>query len=259
MVLNEVLTHRGAAPTWDAYLDAVYGSKTLRYPINTSRLNWLYWSAPITQPIWIYSQPVAGADAFVSHFAPLGFTLVRGRTNEPALRRADGSLWMEVMREDKSRAWEDATQGFWYYEARGSGIWTALGRFVDYSCTEASSDQSLRPQDKGAYERTCKKHGLAVMRTDSTRLHVGGTFAATRGVSLPAQEFAQFSRSERRYGVSHRPRGFDTVIRWFGYDLQNGLNASGRRELIDILQNNSWCRGETSCRKGKPRCCSCMT
>ena len=131
-------------------------------------------------------------------------------------------------------------------------------RFVDYSCTEASRDQALPQKDQRAYERTCNKHGLAVMRTDSTRLHVGGAFAPTRGVSVPARDFAQYSRSEHRYGVAHRPRGFDTVIRWFGYDLQNGLNASARREVIDIRQNNSWCDSETLCSKSKPRCCTCV-
>ena len=255
--VSRKLYRRGASTAWDAYLNAVYGESTLSYPVDLRRFNWLYWSAPLEAPIWIYSQPVAGADAFVSHYAPLGFSLVRGRKQKPAELR-ENEHWMEVMREDKSTVWhERAETGFWYYEARGSGIWTALGRHVDYSCTEPLASQAVPVAEQQRYAEACRRHGLAVMRTDWHTLRLDGEHNATQGTRLPRSSFAQYTNSEHKYGIDHRRHhALDSVVRWFGYDLENGLGPSARRELINIRQNDSACGGARFCH-GK-RCCACV-
>mmetsp|Transcript_39272 Transcript_39272/g.65176 ORF Transcript_39272/g.65176 Transcript_39272/m.65176 type:complete len:365 (+) Transcript_39272:34-1128(+) len=231
----QVIEYRGQAPDWDAYLDAVYGSGSVLYPVDLRRFNWFYWSAPLSSAIHIYLHADARAKADISHFAPLGFTF-RQPYREAPLER-DGALWVEVMREDKPFTWENSKAGFWYYEARGSGIWLDLGRTLDYSCTMRANDQHWgNISHRNAYMRTCRDYGL---------------------IQKGEGRYSWLPRSDYLFGSFHRPMGLHTIQRWSTFDVGKGLSSSSRREVVDTAQRDATC-GTQPGRCRRTRCCTCV-
>ena len=154
------LRERGAEPTWDRYLDSVYGEPlpSSAFPLDLRTFHWFYHAQlppPAVQPAWIppachsayghawtgpagcgehghflpeSQPPLRAAGFFLQHHRPPG---PDGSSSSPPRRPMRNHSWYEVMRTAMSRKTTEMP-GSWYWAARGSGIWVNVGKtYVD--------------------------------------------------------------------------------------------------------------------------------
>ena len=87
------------------------------------------------------------------------------------------------------------------------------------------------------------------------------------GAKLPQLRMA--ANRDMEYGRLFRKYGLDTVIRYFGLDVEvHGLGLGARREVTDLRQGDTSCAGDarhqatqhisTDCPTRPQRCCSCV-
>ena len=241
-IIKFTIDYKGQHSDWDEYFAKVY--KRVEYPIDLEQMNWFYWSAPIGKTVNLYKTsseaPLNGA--YVGHYPQLGFFVKRKKIDN--LFSTNGSLWMEIIRENRRNGMENHNWGHWFYEARGSGIWLNLGRTIDYSCRIDAKLQHIPSHMTSLYKHTCDTYGFITQYPNKWHpyLQLSGHRITPINTS---QLFHTLVDHDSKFWIHRLKWKLDTVVRYWGLDLYVSQKAS-RREVSD-LRTVETCKGPCTC------------
>jgi len=251
---------------WAQYVRDVYGQVPEGLTLDDVRQwNWVYWSAPLDQPVKVWWFPESSYQVDVVNFGDgamhmyheLGFWRHTAREPNPVVN--DGTrTWAEVIRRASPHE-NHASTGVWYYAARGSGFWLDLGRLVDFTCSTIGDSVGATAASTTTigYNRSSLPINCVAERSGLRRCRSRLCARASCGASSdsePCRDGAEHVSPPIQANVIPtgglarvlRPHGFDSALRWpprlFYWWMRSNL-----KEVVDLRLYPSclaWCESD---------------